>query len=285
VAGSGLGYAVSSGGGGRQGGKQVAGSSGSVGPHHLSQRDGVLVLPLSGTVTASQPGALDQHPGLGRGPASSFQGAPTAPAGATGIKSINGSASAGVPNAASTATTVASGPIDVAPSSSASLQRVYGHTSPDGVQVTAYDQPAGEPGSAPATAISGGPAQFVPAGSAPAQEGCLTTTQLTLEISDVAAVGTVTEPLFNGATGALVDVQIGEIGSAEGAPATWVMAQVGAGATSVEVQFADGTLDQAAVSPSGVVVLGHKGAPVTTLGNGSVATIDVLGPVGQVLAG
>ena len=53
VAGSGLGYAVSSGRGGRQ---QVAGRSGPVGPHHLSQEDGVLLLPLSGTVTASSPG-------------------------------------------------------------------------------------------------------------------------------------------------------------------------------------------------------------------------------------
>ena len=81
----------------------------------------------------------------------------------------------------------------------------------------------------------------------PVPSGCLTTTQLTLEISDTAAVGTVTEPLFRGATGALVQVQVGEIGNAEGAPATWVMAQVGTGAATVEVQFADGTIDHAAV--------------------------------------
>jgi len=118
-----------------------------------------------------------------------------------------------------------------------------------------------------------------------AEPGCLTTTQLTLEVSDVAAVGTVSEPLFSGATGALVDVQVGEIGSAEGAPATWVLAQVGQGAATVEVQFADGTVDQAAVPAWGVVVLGHKGAPGASLGNGSVAAIDVLGADGKVLAG
>ena len=114
--------------------------------------------------------------------------------------------------------------------------------------------------------------------------GCLTTTELTLEVSDTAAVGTATEPMFQGASGALVDVQIGEIGSAEGAPATWVLAQVGASATTVEVQFVDGTVDEAAVGPSGVVVLGHQGTPTTALGNGSVAAVNVLGPGGQVLA-
>ena len=119
----------------------------------------------------------------------------------------------------------------------------------------------------------------------PVPSGCLTTTQLTLEISDTAAVGTVTEPLFSGATGALVQVQVGEIGNAEGAPATWVMAQVGKGAATVEVQFADGTIDHAAVPSSGVVVLGHKGSPTDTLGNGSVAAIDVLDATNTVLAG
>ena len=53
----------------------------------------------------------------------------------------------------------------------------------------------------------------------------------------------------------------------------------------MEVQFADGSVDQAAVPPSGVVVLGHNGAPNVALGNGSAAAIDVLGSAGQVLAG
>ncbi len=98
-------------------------------------------------------------------------------------------------------------------------------------------------------------------------------------------MGTISEPLFQGATGALVDVQVGEIGQAEGAPATWVLAQVGTAATTVEVQFADGSIDQVAVPSSGVVVLGHTGAPDVALGNGSTAAIDVLGGAGQVLAG
>ncbi len=119
---------------------------------------------------------------------------------------------------------------------------------------------------------------------APLEQGCLTTTQLTLEVSDVAAVGTGTEPLFQGATGPLVDVQVGEIGNAEGAPATWVLAQVGSAAATVEVQFADGTVDHAAVPPSGVVVLSHKGAPADALGSGPQAAINVLGADGALLA-
>src|SRR5271155_4182482 len=43
VAGAGLGYAVSSAGGGRQQVAGRAGAIGPVGPHHLSQKNGVLV--------------------------------------------------------------------------------------------------------------------------------------------------------------------------------------------------------------------------------------------------
>jgi hypothetical protein len=252
--------------------RQEAGGLGAPGHHRLARRDGVLVLALSGTVTSSTPGADAAHGVLGVA-SPSFNGA--APG------QVAGGGSAVANGAASTSTVPSSGPIDVAPTSpsSPSLQRLYGHTSPDGVQMTAFDQPGAQASSNPPST------EVAPAGPVPAvPSGCLTTTELTLEISDVAAVGTVTEPLFTGATGLLVDVQIGEIGNAEGEPATWVMAQVGSAASTVEVQFADGTVDQAAAPPSGLVVLGHKGAPEAALGNGSVAALDVLGSGGQVLA-
>ena len=143
--------------------------------------------------------------------------------------------------------------------------------------MTVFDQPAGRAGAGrapvPSAPVDVGPQRrrgstsWAPTGpGTPDDLGCLTTTQLTVEISDVAAVGTSTEPLFQGAAGALVDVQIGQIGTAEGAPATWVMAQVGSKATSVQVQFADGTIDQAPVPSTGVVVLGHKGTALTRSG-------------------
>ena len=266
--GTGLGFAVSSGGGGQQQAERGSGTSnaGAPGRHHLPRRDGVLILALSGTVSASSPGDRVEHRALGRGPSSAFQGAVPAPG--------NSGDSAAIPNSASSTTQ----PIDVAPPSTpASLALVYSHTSTDGVQVTVFNQRADGTGPAPV---------YVAPASGPVEQdqGCLTTTQLTVEISDVAAVGTSTEPLFQGASGALVDVQIGQIGTAEGAPATWVMAQVGSKATSVQVQFADGTIDQAPVPSTGVVVLGHKGTALSALGNGSVAAIDVLGTGGQSLA-
>jgi len=316
---AGLGAVVSSGGGSpRQTAGRAGAGAGAAGGHRLDRRDGVLVLPLSGTVTDSASGDAASRGGgnLGAVPTPQFNGA------APGVT--------GTPNASSPPTT-APGPIDVSPSASPSLRHLFAHTSPDGVQVTVFDQPAPVPASSPpstvvgpaasgavvsppagtGTAVGSGAAVSPPAGTGtvvsppagsgtavgtgtsvgpdepvePPQPGCLTTTQLTVEVSDTAAVGTASEPLFSGASGALVDVQIGEIGSAEGAPATWVMAQVGTGATTVEVQFADGTVDQVAVPSSGVVVLSHKGAPGAALGNGSTGAIDVLGSTGQVLAG
>jgi len=320
----GLSVVVTSGGGAP---RQVAGHAGFPGGR-LDRRDGVLVLPLTGTVSASYAGDEASHGGgsLGVTPNRAFNG--------TGSTPAQGQTGSGVPNASTPSTTT---PIDVAPSSSTSLQRLYGHTSPDGVRMTVFDQPAGgaasggaasggaasggaasggaaSGGAASGGAASGGaasglntvsppssgpaspppisaepatsaPGASQPAGLAPDGPGCLTTTQLTVEISDTDAVGTMSEPLFQGATGALVDVQVGEIGQAEGAPATWVLAQVGTAATTVEVQFADGSIDQVAVPSSGVVVLGHTGAPDVALGNGSAAAIDVLGSAGQVLAG
>ncbi|HEY5026040.1 MAG TPA: hypothetical protein VII76_13775 [Acidimicrobiales bacterium] len=264
----GLTAAVTSGGAGPRetaGRPIVPGHAGSPGGHRLDRRDGVLLLPLSGTVSASSPGDT-----VAQGFGVAAPGSTTATTVPNPEKS-----NAAVPGTASATTTA---PIDVAPPSSTPLQRLYGHTSPDGVQMTAFDQPAGGAGSAPAFNAGG---VF---NASPEDPGCLTTTQLTIEVSDIDAVGTVTEPLFKGATGALVDVQIGEIGNTEGAPATWVMAQVGAGAATVQVQFADGVIDQATVPATGVVVLGHKGAPVDALGNGSVAAINVVGSDGQVLA-
>jgi hypothetical protein len=266
---AGVGVAVGTGSGDH---RPEARQLGALGHHGLARRDGVLLLALSGTVTSSTPGGDGTHGGVLGVASPSFNGA--APG------QVAGGGSSTPSSTAPPTTTASTGPIDVAPTSpsSASLQRLYGHTSPDGVQMTAFDQSAQSGSAPPATVVV--PSE--PNGAGPG--GCLTTTELTLEISDVAAVGTVTEPLFTGAGGSLVDVQIGEIGDAEGAPATWVMAQVGAGASTVEVQFADGTVDQAAVSASGVVVLGHKTAPGAALGNGSVAAINVLGSGGQVLA-
>jgi hypothetical protein len=289
VIGAGVGVAVGtsgskSGSGGGSGVGQAAARAGTAGGHHLDRSDGVLRLPLAGTVTASAPsqtasaGEKALHGGNDAtgvvpttGPVASFNGAATPPG------SAQGATASGV--TASPTTTGPSGPIDVAPSSSTPFNRLYGHTSPDGVQMTAFDQPAGGSGSAPAFGPVGTFSDEPPVGD------CLTTTQLTIEISDVDAVGTASEPLFKGASGALVDVQVGEIGDAEGAPATWVLAQVGSGAATVQVEFADGSIDQAAVPPSGVVVLGHKGTAAAALGNGSVAAINVVGPGGQVLAG
>jgi len=299
----GLSVVVASGGGGP---RQVAGRAGTVGGHGVGghgvdRRDGVLVLPLSGTVSASSPGDSVSHGGRALGPGYGINGGAAAPA--------PGKSSAAVPDASTPSTTAPSttAPIDVAPSSATSLQRLYSHTSADGVQMTVFDQPAGgtgtggaasglstvaPPSSGPASPppisaepATSAPGASAPAGLGPADPGCLTTTQLTVEISDTDAVGTTSEPLFQGASGALVDVQVGEIGAVEGAPATWVLAQVGTGAATVQVQFADGAIDQAAVPSSGVVVLGHIGTPAAALGDGSVAAIDVLGSAGQVLAG
>ncbi|MGD0378824.1 MAG: hypothetical protein ABSC30_02450 [Acidimicrobiales bacterium] len=280
--GAGLGAAVTSGGGGRQPAQRASGPTsggGAPGRHHLARRDGVLILPLSGTVTASAPGGTASRDAMGSVVGPAFQGAAPAPG-------TSGNA-ATVPNTA-TATTQ---PIDVAPSPSASLQLLYAHTSSDGVQTTVFDQPtagSSSPAASSPPVASGPPSTgdvvepFSP--GVAMEEGCLTTTQLTLEVSDVAAVGTATEPLFQGATGALVDVEVGEIGDAEGAPATWVLAQAGSGAATVEVQFADGTVDRAAVPSSGVVVLGHKGTAADALGSGPEAAINVLGADGSVLA-
>ena len=221
----------------------------------------VLLLPLSGTVSASGPLARfrDSLPRRGE-------------------KSI----ALGLPRNAGQAITnggVSSGPIDVAPSSAATMERVFAHTSSDGVQTTVYDQLSSNASTSPT------PNQSGRAGvSEPAVSGCLTTTPLTVEVSDGAAVGTFSEPLFAGATGSLVDVQLGEIGVAEEEPATWVLAQVSPGAISVHVQFANGSSDTVPVPKSGVVVLGRKGTPSSTLGSGSVAGITVLGSGNQTLA-
>jgi hypothetical protein len=217
----------------------------------------VLLLPLSGTVTASGPRAnVRAGEGVSNAAASNASSAP--------------------PVAASGAT---SGPIDVAPPSSASLQRLFSHDSPDGVQVTVFSEPRAESRTTSTPTQQG----LAPGGPPAVFPGCLSSTPLTVEVSDTAAVGTFSEPLFLGAAGALVDVQIGEIGSTEGEQATWVLAQTGSGAVSVQVQFADGSTDMASVPTSGVVVLGHKGAPTSTLGSGTVATITVLGSGGQTL--
>ncbi len=277
--------------------RQVAGPAGLPGGrtgHGLDRHNGVLVLPLTGTVSASYAGAQATHGGgaLGVVPKKAFNGSASTPA--------QGEGAVGGADASTPSTTT---PIDVAPSSSTALRHLYAHTSSDGVQMMVFGQPAdgsstsggsGSGGAGSGGAGSGvqtvsppssGPASSGPVDLAPAYLGCLTTTQVTVEISDTAAVGTMSEPLFQGATGALVDVQVGEIGVAEGAPATWVLAQVGSAAATVEVQFADGTVDRVAVPASGVVVLGHTGAPAGALGNGSVAAIDVLGSAGQVLSG
>ena len=326
----GLSVAVTSGGGAP---RQAIGHS-ELG-RHLARPDGVLLLPLSGTVTASSPGSETGRHGFGLStgaddqPAGAASTASTPPStvaapGVTteqtpGVGTGNASASGSASGSVSPVTTApVSGPIDVAPSATSSLRRLFAHTSPDGVQVTVYGQPdtgssappptvvlpstravpgtVVAPGTVPGAASGAASDNASGTASGPASgpavvpgpqfgAGCLTTTQVTLEVSDVAAVGTVSEPLFSGATGALVDVQIGEIGSAEGAPATWVLAQVGTAATTVEVEFADGSVDRAAVGSSGVAVLGHKGAPADALGNGAVATIDVLDANGTVLAG
>ena len=235
--------------------------------HPLDRRNGVLLLPLSGTVIASGPGAVTPKLATASVPASDASVGATSSVGAKGV-------AVGAPQ---------SGPIDVAPSSAASLERLFAHTSPDGVQVTAFDQPEQAAGTSSGAADAGAapPARTLPS---PATIGCVTTTPLTLEVSDMAAVGTFSEPLFSGANGPLVDVQIGEIGNAEGSPATWVLAQVGAGAATVDVQFADGTVDQAGVPSSGVVVLAHRGAPTSVLGTASAAAIEVLAGDGKVLA-
>ena len=306
----GLSVAVTSGGAGpRETASQAGARSGPGAPgrHHLDRHDGVLLLPLSGTVSASSPGARSSFGVLGPAapgatgaaqttetttasaavpdaaspPPTTVPGAASGNTASSNTASSNaGSSNAGSSDAgsSSTASGNTAGPIDVAPSSSTPLQRLYGHTSADGVQMTLFDQPAGN-----SAGKSAGNSAGNSAGADDA--GCLTTTQLTVEISDTEAVGRATEPLFKGAAGALVDVQVGEIGNTEGAPATWVLAQVGAGAATVEVQFADGAIDQASVPGSGVVVLGHTGAPADALGNGSVAAIDVVGSGGQVLAG
>jgi len=256
----GLGVAVASGGGARP---HVAGRWGLGGRRPLDRGNGILVLPLSGTVTAS--GARRD----GAASVSAFDAGGGATSGAA-VKSVAASAPT-------------SGPVDVAPSSPASLQRLLALTSPDGVQVTVFDRPEQAVGPSAGPAAEGAaPPQTMP--GSPAVSGCVTTSQLTLEVSDTAAVGTFSEPLFDGADGALVDVQIGEIGSAEGSPATWVLAQVGAGAATVEVQFADGTVDQAAVPASDVVALAHRGTPTSVLGSGPAAALDVLAADGHVLA-
>jgi hypothetical protein len=219
------------------------------GPAHRT----VLVLPLSGTIDASGPlSKVRQH-------------------------AVSGAASGVSANKAADEAT--SGPIDVAPSSSALLQRLFAHTSPDGVQVTVF-----EPSGSGSTAQTAPDQPEASSGSPAAFRGCLTTTPLTVEVSDFAAVGTYSEPLFSGASGAVVDVQIGEIGVAEGQPATWVLAQTGSGAASVRVQFADGAVDTAPVPTSGVVVLGHRGTPQSALGSGALASVSVLGGGGQILA-
>jgi hypothetical protein len=227
----------------------------SVAQHRNVRQNGILVLPLSGTVRLLSP--------------ERFGGA-TLGLPKRGEKNIAATGAAGA---------VPVGPIDVAPSAAPALQRLFAHTSPDGVQITAFDQPGAGSGSSPAQ-VSPEPSNR----GVPVPVGCLATGQLTLEVSDIAAVGDFSEPLYSGATGVLVDVQIGEIGEIEGVPATWVLAQVGSGASQVQVQFADHSADTAQVPGSGVVVLGHKGSPLSTLGTGALASITVFGSGGQVLA-
>ena len=287
--------------------------------HIWTRRDGVLVLPLSGTVSASPSRwRWPRHTGSTRpGPASAFNGARRGcqpprrrrrhrPAEC--LASVHDAPASGPIDVAPSATSVAAAPLrpHLARRRAGHRVRQPGAGSTPPRTVSARRPPAPRrpgdragigAGSSAATPRPSGPSARVrpcsgarvrhsrrPVGavagprSCPAPiGGCLTTTQLTLEVSDTAAVGTVTEPLFSGATGALVDVQIGEIGSAEGAPATWVMAQVGTGAATVEVQFADGTIDHAAVPVRRASSCsGTKGAPADALGNGSVAAIDVL---------
>jgi hypothetical protein len=247
----GIGLVVTSGvGGGPQVGR---------GPYGAQAHRTVLLLPLSGTVSASGPSDRVSHNEAASGALS------LGPSVASGVTSGGGAAL---------------GPIDVAPPTSASLQRLFSHTSADGVQMDLFDQPGSGATTPSAPSLPGHTAV-----GEPALLGCLTTTSLTLEVSDIAAVGTFSEPLFSGATGSLVDVQIGQVGVAEGAPATWVLVQTGSGAASVQVQFADDSTDLASVPTSGVVVLGHKGAPSSTLGSGAaLASITVFGTSGQTIA-
>src|ERR1700722_19882283 len=76
--------------------------------------------------------------------APSFNGAAPGMTGAAGVVS---------PTAGSSPTTTA--PIDVAPSGSSSLHRLYAHTSPDGVQMIVFDQPSGSLGAAGPSGAAG----------------------------------------------------------------------------------------------------------------------------------
>jgi hypothetical protein len=269
---------------------------------------GSLVLPLTGTVQAEGLHFDTQDYSLAAGGASTSRG-PEASASVPDDRfsaASNGGSSGGA------------GPdqsVDVPPGTSQTMHRLSTHVSPDGIIVSTFyaaDPSAPEPlpfaspptvssparshtgASASGTSASVAPpscaspsclsAPGVPVGvSRPPSTSCSSTGELTLELSDTRAVATFTEPFYGGFNTPLIDVEIGELGVTEGSPATWVEAQVGAGARRVLVQFADGAVDSA--SPArGVAVLASLGDAATTLGKASHAFLEVLAAGGRLLA-
>ena len=250
---------------------------------------GRLVLPLTGALDAGslQLSSQSLSGGLGvgaaaQGPATTFSSSRPA---------SNGSSHGGTPAPASQT-------VDVPPGSAQTLDRLATHVSPDGVIASTFYTPNPPASTLPCCTFQGPrPSGSSQAGSAPPTSttrpqsprapspanSCSPTGEVTIEISDTRAVATFTEPFYGGFSTPLVDVEIGEIGVTEGTPATWVEAEVGASAVEVVMHFADGSTDS--VSPGGkVAVLAHLGDAATVLGNGSQASLQVLGSGGVVLA-
>jgi len=145
--------------------------------------------------------------------------------------------------------------------------------------------PAGVTGTAGGTAVpgsdggssgssGGSPGTTVTDPTPTPSHGC---TELTVELSTDRAVSTSVGPGPSGVapSGSVAISDSGSFGSAEGGPAVWVAAEVGAGVASVRLVSATGSVLDAMAPTHGVVVLATSGSD--TLTGASLVVLDAAG--------
>ena len=115
------------------------------------------------------------------------------------------------------------------------------------------------------------------------KSACLPTNYVTLEFSDGRAVASFNEPFFGQYTTPLINLEIGEFGLSENSPASWVAAQVGSTAASVEFIYSDGASD-VVVPTNGLAVDGRLGNAASSFGGNKPPRIVIKSGTGAVLA-
>ncbi len=115
------------------------------------------------------------------------------------------------------------------------------------------------------------------------KSACLPTNYVTLEFSDGSAVASFSEPFFGQYSTPLINLEIGEFGKSENNPASWVAAQVGKVAASVEFIYSNGAKD-VVVPTNGLAVDGRLGNAASNFGGYKPPRIVIKSSTGAVLA-